>query len=97
MSRYFDYVQAAKLVGRRIKTRIAWSGVPVGTTGRVVRADNSYTEGGRTRAVQGRTNAARAHGCAERPLVIEFQSRKRAIPGARPSIRSHHRHLEVLP
>lgn len=45
--RYFDYVQAAKLVGRCIKTRIAWSGVPAGTTGRIVRADNSYTESGR--------------------------------------------------
>ena len=45
--RYFDYVQAAKLVGRRIRTKIAWSGVPAGTTGRIVRADNSYTESGR--------------------------------------------------
>ena len=46
-SRYFDYVQAAKLLGRRIRTKVAWSGVPEGTTGRVVRADNSYTESGR--------------------------------------------------
>jgi hypothetical protein len=46
-SRYFDYVQAAKLVGRRIRTKIAWSGIPAGTTGRIVRADNSYTESGR--------------------------------------------------
>lgn len=47
MSRYFDYVHATKLVGRRVKTRIAWSGVAAGTTGRIVRADNSYTESGR--------------------------------------------------
>ena len=45
--RYFDYVQAAKLVGRRVRTKVAWSGVPAGTTGRIARADNSHTEGGR--------------------------------------------------
>ena len=45
--RYFDYVQVAKLVGRRVRTKVAWSGVPVGTTGRIVCADNSYTESGR--------------------------------------------------
>jgi hypothetical protein len=47
MSRYFDGKTAASLIGRRIQTRIGWSGVPAGTTGRVMRADNSYTEDGR--------------------------------------------------
>ncbi len=47
MNRYFDFTQTVVLVGKRIRTRIGWSGVPVGTTGTVVRADNTYTEGGR--------------------------------------------------
>ena len=36
---YFTRVEAESKVGRRIRTLAAWSGVPVNTTGRVIRAD----------------------------------------------------------
>jgi hypothetical protein len=96
MSRYFDFVQASKLVGQRIRTRIAWSGVPAGTTGRVVRADNSYTESGRHALVIRWDLPGRAKPLEDWFDEIEFQIRRRAVRGARPSVRSNHRHLEVL-
>ena len=36
---YFTQEEAEAKVGHRIRTRVAWSGVPEGTTGAVVRAD----------------------------------------------------------
>ena len=44
----FDEVNARALVGTRVRTRVEFSGVPVGTAGQVVRADRSgdgYTLG----------------------------------------------------
>jgi hypothetical protein len=37
--KYFTQEEAQAKVGRRIRTRVAWSGVPEGTTGAVIRAD----------------------------------------------------------
>jgi hypothetical protein len=37
--RYFTKEEAQALVGRLIRTRCAWSAVPAGTLGRVIRAD----------------------------------------------------------
>lgn len=36
--RYFTKTEAERKVGQKIKTLVAWSGVPVGTTGAVVKA-----------------------------------------------------------
>jgi hypothetical protein len=36
---YFTQVEAESKVGRRIRTLVAWSGVPVNATGRVIAAD----------------------------------------------------------
>ena len=36
---YFSFDEAQAKVGRRIKTRVEWSGVPKDTTGQVVSAD----------------------------------------------------------
>jgi len=46
----FDEAGAAAQVGRRIKTLVEFSGVPQGTTGRVLRADRS--EDGFTLAIE---------------------------------------------
>jgi hypothetical protein len=40
---YFSREEAEAKVGRRIRTRVAWSGVPEGTTGAVVKADPAGT------------------------------------------------------
>jgi hypothetical protein len=37
--KYFSQEEAQTKVGRRIRTRVAWSGVPEGTAGDVIRAD----------------------------------------------------------
>lgn len=37
---YFKREEAEAIVGRWVKTRVAWAGVPEGTTGQVVAADN---------------------------------------------------------
>ena len=36
--RYFTKAEAEGKVGQKIKTLVVWSGVPVGTTGAVVKA-----------------------------------------------------------
>lgn len=38
---YFTRKEAEALVGKRIHTLIAWSGVPIHTTGRVISADEN--------------------------------------------------------
>ena len=38
---YFTREEAEALVGKRIRTLIAWSGVPIHTTGRVISADEN--------------------------------------------------------
>jgi hypothetical protein len=38
---HFSREEAEAKVGRKIRTRVAWSGVPQGTTGAVVRADSA--------------------------------------------------------
>ena len=35
-STYFTELEARAMIGRRVRTRVAWSGIPVGTTGRIV-------------------------------------------------------------
>jgi len=39
---YFTQAEAEALVGKRITTRVAWSGVPRWTTGEVIQADKGY-------------------------------------------------------
>lgn len=46
---YFTKEEAEALVGKHIRTLVAWSGVPINTTGRVVSADEN---GGWTVAIQ---------------------------------------------
>lgn len=40
-ARHFTKPEAEAKVGRKVQTSVAWSGVPKGTTGQVVRADSA--------------------------------------------------------
>jgi len=62
--RYFTEAEALALVGRRVRTRVAFSGVPAGTAARVTVADP-----GRAGWTVGLTWDLEAHG---RPLTDWF-------------------------
>jgi len=49
---FFSHTEAKALLGRSIRTKIQFSGVPAGTSGTVTRADEGFYPEGYTVAIQ---------------------------------------------